>query len=104
MNWPNDQATAKFSWLHIQCYDDNDRPVARFGNMQVPTAIMTSTTASGAGTKASAPTGLAAPPTSSDNKSTGNQDPLSGAGRDVVVGAGVVGAVVAAVVAAVGGL
>ncbi|KAJ3051033.1 hypothetical protein HK097_007995 [Rhizophlyctis rosea] len=94
---PGASSTAKFNWLAIQCYDGNNRPVARFGDMPVPTAIQTTTVATGA---PAAPTAIAPPP-GTDNKSTGNRDPLSAAGRNIA--GGVVGLVaVAAAAFAVG--
>lgn len=54
---PNAVFSAKFEWLAIQCYDNNDRPVAQFGDMQMPTAtINTATTTRNTATQSPPPT------------------------------------------------
>ncbi|KAJ3277578.1 hypothetical protein HK104_003191, partial [Borealophlyctis nickersoniae] len=48
-NWgPGVQATATFDWLHVQCYDENDLPVERFGSVQPNVTATPSATTSAA--------------------------------------------------------
>ncbi|KAJ3050990.1 hypothetical protein HK097_008031 [Rhizophlyctis rosea] len=91
---PDAAYSATFDWLAIQCYDDNNQPVGSFGDMKVPTALVTTTT--GAATAKHAPTDIAAPPPG--DKSTGNGGIDSGVVN--VVGKGGIVPGLAALVAA----
>ncbi|KAJ3275680.1 hypothetical protein HK104_003859 [Borealophlyctis nickersoniae] len=78
---PTTSTTAKFEWINIQCYDDNDKPVERFG--EAPKQSIPPSTAGGA-----APTDTGELPSG-----TGSGNPANGVGR---VSGSVVGPLAAA--------